>query len=132
MVTAKPEQVTRAASTGGGLGRRQNCLFLGVLFVFVATAVALHYHSFAAPMYYDSAGHLQSTEHLYASGDLLSIVRLLPQRPLAMTSFYLNYLIWGMDQFFFRLVNAVILALTGLMASIAFILILRGQRVEAT
>jgi len=73
-------------------------------------------------MYYDDLPHLEAEEHIYASGDLLKAIAILPQRPLPMTSFYLNYMIWGMNAFYFRAVNAVILALTAFMAAVAFFL----------
>jgi hypothetical protein len=41
-----------------------------------------------------------------------------------MGSFYLNYLIWGMNPFYFRMANAVILAMTAFIAALTFILIL--------
>jgi Flp pilus assembly protein TadD len=89
-------------------------------------ALALHYPSFVAPTYYDTRSLLEAKEHIFASNDLRKVIGLLPQRPIAMISFYLNYLIWGMNPFFFRLVNAVILGLTAFMATAAFILILQA------
>ncbi len=75
-------------------------------------------------MYYDSVGQLEAKEHIFASGDLLKVIQICPQRPVSMGSFYLNYLIWGMNPFYFRMVNAVILAMTGFIAALTLILIL--------
>ncbi|MEW6111056.1 MAG: tetratricopeptide repeat protein [Thermodesulfobacteriota bacterium] len=94
--------------------------------MFILTALALHYPSFTAPTYYDTRSLLEAKEPIFASGDVLKVIRLLPQRSIAMMSFYLNFLIWGMNPFFFRLVNAVILGLAAFMAAAAFILILQA------
>ncbi|MEW6533908.1 MAG: tetratricopeptide repeat protein [Thermodesulfobacteriota bacterium] len=94
--------------------------------MFILVAVALHYPSFTAPTYYDTRSLLEAKEHIFASGEVLKAIRLLPQRSIAMMSFYVNYRIWGMNPFFFRLVSAVILGLTAFMAAVAFILILQA------
>jgi protein O-mannosyl-transferase len=104
--------------------KHQRYLLLAALPLFVLGALSLHYYSFAGPMYYDSVIQLESKEHIYASGDLLKVIQLFPQRPVAMASFYLNYLIWGMNPFYFRFINAIILGLTAFMATVAFVLIL--------
>jgi len=119
-----PVATEPTVSATKGTSRRQYYLFLGVLAAFILTAMVLHYQSFDGPMLYDSNAHVQSKEHVYASGHLLNVIGLFPQRPVAMISFYLNYLMWGMNPFFFRLVNAIILALTAFMATACFILIL--------
>ncbi|MBI4966431.1 MAG: tetratricopeptide repeat protein [Desulfomonile tiedjei] len=98
-------------------------LLLVVLPMFILVALALHWNSFTAPMYYDSVGELESKEHIYASG-LLKVIQLYPQRPVPFLSFYLNYMIWGMNPFYFRIINAVILALTALVAAGVFILMI--------
>jgi Flp pilus assembly protein TadD len=122
-ICAGPEAAVPAKTKKYG---RQCFLFLAVLLVFILVALALHYPSFTSPTYYDTRSLLESKEHIFASSDLLTVIRLLPQRPIAMASFYVNYRIWGMDPFFFRLVNAVILGLTAFAAAVAFILILQA------
>jgi tetratricopeptide (TPR) repeat protein len=98
-------------------------LLLAALPLFILVALAIHYPAFDAPMYYDSVGQLEAKEHIFASGDLIKVIQICPQRPVSMGSFYLNYLIWGMNPFYFRMVNAVILAMTAFIAALTFILI---------
>jgi Flp pilus assembly protein TadD len=102
---------------------RRNIL-IAALPLFLLVTLALHYPAFHAPMYIDSVYQLESKEHIFASGDLFKVLQIASPRPVAMTSFYVNYLIWGMNPFYFRIVNAVIFALTALMATVGFILIL--------
>jgi Flp pilus assembly protein TadD len=106
------------------MSRRHRCSIFVALPLFVFVALALHYPAFNAPMYYDSVGQLEAKQHIYASGDPLKVVQICPQRPVSMVSFYLNYLIWGMNPFYFRMVNAIILAMTAFIAALTVILIL--------
>jgi protein O-mannosyl-transferase len=99
-------------------------LLIVALPLFFFVTLALHYPALHAPMYIDSVYQLESKEHIFASGDLFKVLQIASPRPVAMTSFYVNYLIWGMNPFYFRIVNAVIFALTALVATVAFILIL--------
>jgi protein O-mannosyl-transferase len=107
-----------------GMNRHQQYLLLAALPLFILVALAIHYPAFNAPMYYDSVSQLESKEHFYASGDFLKVIELFPQRPVSMISFYLNYLTWGMDPFYFRLVNSVFLAMTAFIAALTVILII--------
>jgi protein O-mannosyl-transferase len=99
-------------------------LLMAALPLFILVTLALHYPALHAPMYIDSVYQLELKEHIFASGDLFKVLQIASPRPVAMTSFYVNYLIWGMNPFYFRIVNAVIFALTALVATVAFILIL--------
>ncbi|MBI5249900.1 MAG: tetratricopeptide repeat protein [Desulfomonile tiedjei] len=104
------------------LGRRTIYTILFATFLLIL--LALHYRAFHAPLYYDST-YLQENEHAFASGELTKVISLFPQRPLAMTSFYLNYLISGLTPSHFRMVNALLMAGTALMV-VLIILILQG------
>jgi len=106
------------------MDKHHRYLLIAALPLFLFVTLALHYPAFHAPMYIDSVYQLESKEHIFASGDLFKVLQIASPRPVAMTSFYVNYLIWGMNPFYFRIVNAVIFALTALMATVAFILIL--------
>ena len=104
--------------------KHRRYLLIAAFPLFLLVILALHYPALHAPMYIDSGYQLESKEHIFASGDLFKVLQIASPRPVAMTSFYVNYLIWGMNPFYFRIVNAVIFALTALMATVAFILIL--------
>jgi protein O-mannosyl-transferase len=107
-----------------GMNKHLQYFLLAALPLFILVALAIHYPAFDAPMYYDSVGQLETKEHFFASGDPSKVIQICPQRPVSMGSFYLNYLIWGMNPFYFRMVNAVILAMTSFIAALTFILIL--------
>ncbi len=106
------------------MNKHHKYLLLAALPLFVAVALAIHYPAFDAPTYYDSFTKLEANEHVFASGDLAKVIQIFPQRPVSMVSFYLNYLIWGMNPFYFRVVNAIILGMTAFIAAFTFILIL--------
>jgi protein O-mannosyl-transferase len=107
-----------------GTNKHHQYLLLTALPLFILAALAIHYPAFDAPMYYDSVTQLEVNEHVFASSDLIKVIQICPQRPVSMGSFYINYLIWGMNPFYFRMVNAVILAMTAFMAALTFILML--------
>lgn len=106
------------------MSRRNWSFLLVVLPLFILGALALHCGAFKTPMYYDSVGYLELNEHIFASRDVLKVIEIFPQRPVSMLTFYFNYLIWGMNPIYFRLVNSVILAMTAFIAALAYILIL--------
>jgi protein O-mannosyl-transferase len=111
---------TASGSNNAGMHKHYRHLWTAALLLFVLLALAIHYPAFHGPMYYDSLGRLGAKEHIYASGDVLKVMQLCVQRPLSMASFYLNYLIWGMNPFYFRMVNAIILAMTAFVAAAVF------------
>ena len=105
-----------------------------ILPAFFAIAAALHYPGFHSPMIYDSVGFIQEYEYVFASGDLLAVLGIVPARPLLMTSFYANYLITGMDPYGFRLFNAFVLACASAALVLLSVLVLElpGARVPGT
>ncbi len=87
---------------------------LAALFlVFAALAVALHYQGFSAPFYFDSNHHFVERKPVYASNSLLHVVKTFPSRAVSMATFYIGYSAHGMEPYYFRLANAVLLAATG-------------------
>jgi protein O-mannosyl-transferase len=87
------------------------CLFLGI-------ALAVNYYGLTAPMNYDSAGWIENQRHIFESGSLMDVIRIFPQRPLVMISFYANYLLGDMAPLYFRLVNVFILSCTALLVTL--------------
>ncbi len=87
----------------------RSLLPIAVVCVFFALAFAVHHKVFTAPMQYDSAGFLQPNEYKFNAG-LGAVVKLLPQRPVPMITFYLNYLLDGMNPYYFRVANAFLMA----------------------
>ena len=77
--------------------------------VFFALTFAVHHKVFTAPMLYDSAGVLKANEYLFNSG-LPQVIKIFPQRPVPMITFYLNYLVDGMNPYYFRAANAFLMA----------------------
>ncbi|MBI5572251.1 MAG: tetratricopeptide repeat protein [Desulfomonile tiedjei] len=85
-----------------------------VLLTFFALSVGLHYAGFHARMIYDSVGLILENAHLFARNDPVAVMGIVPARPLFMLSLELNYLLAGMDPYWFRMGNSAILALAGL------------------
>ena len=102
------------------LSRRQ---ILGLLAVLSLLAVACHYAGFNSLMAYDEAYFLKGKAPVFAQHDVLQLIGIVPIRPLFLFTFYLNYLTTGMDPFYFRLTNAIMLAASGLALTVSFILI---------
>lgn len=84
---------------------------------FLGLALLLNYRGLQAPMYYDSVVWIQQKRHLFAAGDLWSIINIFPQRPLTMLSFYVNYLIGDMNPASFRVANLAILSMTAVVVT---------------
>ncbi|MFZ5867111.1 MAG: tetratricopeptide repeat protein [Thermodesulfobacteriota bacterium] len=80
------------------------------LFAFIVISVLLYHPGFSGPMMYDSE-HLTRNAHAFAAHDLGQVIGIFPQRPFSMASFYLNYLFFGLDPYFFRVGNALLLGL---------------------
>ncbi len=85
-----------------------------LLIGFVVTAAALHFRGFSGPMYCDSAAYLQENSSIFAHESPINVVKITPQRPVAMLSFYADYLVAGMAPYYFRLVSTGLLAVTSL------------------
>ncbi|MBI5572250.1 MAG: tetratricopeptide repeat protein [Desulfomonile tiedjei] len=81
--------------------------------VFLAVGVGLNHPGFRFGMIYDSVAMLLGNSHFFARQDLGSVIGIVPQRPVVMLSFYVNYLLTGLDSYYLRLCNAVMLAATG-------------------
>lgn len=113
-------------------GRGPSKIFVALLFAaFLLTALGLYHSGLDAQPYYDTKAHIQKKANLYGDGQWSDVIGIFPQRPLTMTSFYLNYRIWGMDFKYFRLVNVVILAATGVTITILIYLILGISQSDA-
>lgn len=80
----------------------------------VVLSITCHYLGLSSLMVYDGAYFIKSKEPIFIQHDVMQIVSIVPVRPLFLLTFYLNYLIAGMDPFYLRLVNAVMVAFGGL------------------
>jgi len=94
-----------------------------VFFLYFAVAFAIHHPGFDSAMIYDSAALIERKADLFAQG-LVEVLRIVPARPLFMTSLYANYLLAGMDPYFFRVFNAAILGAAGTALTLMIVLIL--------
>ncbi len=103
--------VTKSDNEGGRIGRP---LELACGFgLFVGLAFFLHYKGFSSPFLYDST-FLSDNALFFAQHDLPKVVRIVPERSFTLLTFYVNYLTSGMNPYYFRFVNALIMAATGL------------------
>jgi protein O-mannosyl-transferase len=110
------------------LNRHSHLVYLTPL-AFLCIAWALFHGGFDAPLYYDSA-ILKENEHAFAGQGLRGVINLFPQRPATMASFYLNYLVAGLDPWYFRTANAFILALSASLAGAVTLLLLQTPVME--
>jgi tetratricopeptide (TPR) repeat protein len=94
-----------------------------VFFLFFIAAAGLHYPGLKAPMRYDSAAKLEGRSSYFVGG-AWSAIKVFPQRPLPVLSFYLNYMIGGMEPGYFRAVNLAILAGSALVATLLIHIVL--------
>jgi protein O-mannosyl-transferase len=86
-----------------------------LVLVFCGLGWLLQSPGFHEPMVYDSRELLANKIHVFATHDLRNVIAIVPVRPLFMLSLYANYLWAGMDPYHFRVVNAAILAVAGVM-----------------
>ncbi len=84
-----------------------------IFFALAAIALGLHYAGFHSPMIYDSRAFLSDNANVFARHNMLEVISLAHPRPFCMMTFYANYLLTGMEPFYFRLLNALILAGAG-------------------
>jgi protein O-mannosyl-transferase len=103
---------------------------IAVVGVFFALMFAVHHKVFTAPMLYDSAAVLKANEYLFHSG-LPQVINTFPQRPVPMITFYLNYVAAGMNPYYFRLVNAFLMAFTAGVVVLLLIYILEIPGITA-
>ncbi|MGO9571054.1 MAG: tetratricopeptide repeat protein [Desulfomonilaceae bacterium] len=78
-------------------------------------------------MRYDSAAKLEGRSSFFDRG-IVSALKLFPQRPAPILSFYANYLIGGMQPAYFRAVNLAMLAGTAVMVVLLINLVLTIPR----
>lgn len=107
-----------------------------ICLLFVAllmSSLAVYHVGLQSPMIYDSL-LLGENQHILARSDPLAALALVPDRPLFVLSLYVNYLFGGLDPFYFRVVNAVFLAGTGLMAAflVRLVLLARNETIGGT
>jgi len=94
---------------------------------FFLLVFALHYPGLCAPMVYDTFGRLIAKEHLFANHQIVDVIRLEPQRPVPMATFYFNYLLGGMDARYFRVFNLLLIAMAALIVGIVIGIVLEQQ-----
>jgi len=92
--------------------------------IFFGAALAVNYAGLNAPMTYDSRGLIEDSRKIFDAQGLNGAVAIFPQRPLPMITFYLNYLVGGMEPAWFRVVNLAILAVLGIIVFLVVDLIL--------
>lgn len=96
-----------------------------VLFpIFFGAALAVNYPGLRAPMMYDSRGCIEESRSVFDAHGMKGAVSVMPQRPLPMITFYLNYLAGGMEPTWFRVVNLAMLAVVGVIVAILVDLVL--------
>jgi len=93
--------------------------------ILLGIVLAVFRQGFNSPMFYDSAGWIKGGAHVFARHNLLEVMGIVSVRPLLMMTFYLNYLADGMEPYYFRVVNAVVLAAAGLALTWLSLLVFR-------
>jgi protein O-mannosyl-transferase len=83
---------------------------LGLFVVFFALGLFVQHAGLHAPMYYDSAGNIAEKEAVFAHEGLRGVMSLFPQRPLPTATFFLNYLVGGVNPVLYRVFNVGLLA----------------------
>ncbi|MFC1836092.1 tetratricopeptide repeat protein [Thermodesulfobacteriota bacterium] len=97
--------------------------YVGLFLAFLVIAVAVLYAGFDSKMVYDGGYFVASQAELFKQHEVSKYIGLVPSRPLFMFTFYLNYLLGGMEPAYFRLANAAFLAGSGLMLTVLAIFI---------
>ncbi|HTY23509.1 MAG TPA: tetratricopeptide repeat protein [Desulfomonilaceae bacterium] len=105
-----------------------------IFLIFFAVGFVIFHKGYHSAMVYDSAAWIVGKAQVYGSHDLLQIISIVPTRPLFMLSLYLNYVLTGMDPYYFRLLNTAFLAAASLVLAwlILVILELPSLRVPGT
>jgi tetratricopeptide (TPR) repeat protein len=101
-----------------------------IVFLFLTAAILPRIPGLDAPMYHDSA-RLVLNRDIFEQDGLEGVLNIFPQRPVAMASFYLNFLLGDMDLSLFRLTSLGILALTGLVVAYLVLLVLDFRKKSA-
>ena len=99
--------------------------------VFFVLAAALHHPGFSSPMIYDSYSFISSKSSAFAGQDLSQVLGICAARPLLMITFYWNHMLTGMDPYFFRLFNTVVLSAAASVLVFLIFIILEIPAVEA-
>jgi hypothetical protein len=109
-------------------------IVVGTIAALTLFVCALQSPGLTARMYYDSAARLEFKAPIYQWEGLPGAISTFPQRPLAIASFYANYLIGGMNPLYFRIVNLVLSAATAfvVMLIIGMLLDLPGPWADLT
>jgi protein O-mannosyl-transferase len=95
-----------------------------LLLGFILCAAALYVRGFSGPMYGDSVEHLEENSSVFASESVLEVIKIAPQRPVAMLSFYIDYRVAGLSPYYLRLVSVALLGVTSLALFFLIILVL--------
>ncbi|MEW6529560.1 MAG: tetratricopeptide repeat protein [Thermodesulfobacteriota bacterium] len=98
-------------------------VLLILVVLFLTAAILPRIPGLDAPMYHDSA-RIMLNRDVFEQDGFWGVLNIFPQRPVAMATFYLSFLLGDMDASLFRLTNLGILALTGLVVSYLVFLLL--------
>ncbi len=99
----------------------RRALSVAVGLICLGLCIGLNLPGLGGPMVFDSLAFMVANEHLFAYGSVHDVLAIYPIRPVVMLSFYLNYLVGGMDSLGFRVVNAIFYSAAGL---VVFLLVL--------
>ncbi len=98
---------------------------VGLSFVIcILTLLVLNYPALKSPMMYDTGGILLAKSDLFQRNNMWDVIRITSIRPLLMVTLYLNYATTGMDPQYFRVVNIVLAAGSGIALSLLIFLVL--------
>jgi tetratricopeptide (TPR) repeat protein len=102
-----------------------------IIFVlFVGAVMVCHWAGMHALTVYDGAYFINSNTNVFANHNLIGVMSIVPVRPLFCLSLYFNYVLTGMDPFYFRVFNAVILAASGLALCLLIMIILETPALQ--
>ena len=87
--------------------------FLLTLLVFLGIVLALHHWGFDSPMIYDSDAVINKQSDAFDRGDVGTVLRKVPWRPLFMLTLYANFVLDGTAPYLYRVFNALFLAAAG-------------------
>ncbi|MCA1962210.1 MAG: tetratricopeptide repeat protein [Desulfomonile sp.] len=81
---------------------------------FFAAGLLCHWWGLEARTVYDGAYFVSSKKTVFESYDVLRVISMVPARPFFLFSFYVNFLLSGLDPFYLRIGNIAITAAGGL------------------
>jgi tetratricopeptide (TPR) repeat protein len=84
----------------------------------IVTLLALNFPALNSPMIYDSRLFILANSDVFQRNNVWDVVSIIPVRPLFMVTLYLNYMITGMDPAYFRLLNILLVAASGVAISL--------------